>query len=40
MKKYITIQVDTVEGLCRAKRYYARGWKIYRTGLFNVVLFK
>jgi hypothetical protein len=40
MKKYITIEVHTIKGLRRAERYYARGWKIYRSGPFTVTLSK
>jgi hypothetical protein len=38
--KYVVIPTNTIEGLKRANRYYARGWRIFYTGLFTVTLSK
>ena len=36
--RYLTIDVTTVQGLRRAERLVAGGWRIIRSGLFTIQL--
>jgi hypothetical protein len=36
--RYLTIDVSNVAGHDKAERLIRRGWKIYRGGLFSVIL--
>lgn len=40
MRRFIIIPTNTIEGLRRAERYYARGWKLFQTRMFSVTLCK
>jgi hypothetical protein len=40
MTQYKTVDTSTLKGLKQAERLKARGWVIYRTGLFLVYMRK